>query len=29
MVSRKDGVGREERDVSLDASGVKRGYSGC
>ena len=25
----RTGVGREERDLSVSASGIKRGYSGC
>ena len=25
----KTGVGREERDLSVGASGIQRGYSGC
>ena len=26
---RRTGVGREERDLSVGASGIQRGYSGC
>ena len=25
----RTGVGREERDISVGASGIQRGYSGC
>ena len=27
--ARRTGVGREERDLSVGASGIQRGYSGC
>ena len=29
LVSRKERVGREERDLSVVASGIQREYSGC